>query len=83
MLADRKGFMIANLVAYFVMREKAAQFGMTGEMLAKNDLVIDGALRSLEICKADGVPVGYGSDLLRTDPDLTALRAHPRFARLR
>ena len=37
---------------------------MTSEMLAKNDLVIDGGLKSLEICKRAGVPVGYGSDLL-------------------
>ena len=33
-------------------------------MLAKNDLVIDGGLRSLEICKRAGVPVAYGTDLL-------------------
>ena len=64
LLAQRKGFMVANLVTYFVMKERAAQFGMTPEMLAKNELVIDGALRSLEICKRAGVPVGYGSDLL-------------------
>jgi len=64
LLAQRKGFMVANLVTYFVMKERAAQFGMTAEMLAKNDLVIDGALRSLEICKRAGVPVGFGTDLL-------------------
>ncbi len=33
-------------------------------MLAKNDIVLEGALRSLEICKAAGVEVAYGSDLL-------------------
>lgn len=55
---------MANLVAYYSMRERAAQFGMSGEMLAKNDLVIDGGLCSLEICKRAGVPVAYGSDLL-------------------
>jgi len=37
---------------------------MTRDMLDKNDMVIDGALRSLEICKRAGVPVAYGSDLL-------------------
>jgi imidazolonepropionase-like amidohydrolase len=37
---------------------------MSADMLAKNDLVLDGALRSLEICKKAGVEVGYGSDLL-------------------
>ena len=46
------------------MKERAAQFGMTADMLAKNDIVLDGALRSLEICKKAGVKVGYGSDLL-------------------
>ncbi|HJS30380.1 MAG TPA: amidohydrolase family protein [Alphaproteobacteria bacterium] len=64
LLAGKKGFMVANLVTYFVMKDRAVQFGMTPEMLAKNDLVLDGALRSLEICKKAGVPVGYGSDLL-------------------
>ena len=64
LLKSKGGYMIANLVTYFVMKERAAQFGMTSDMLEKNDIVMDGALRSLEICKAAGVKVGYGSDLL-------------------
>lgn len=63
-MAEKGMFLIANLVAYYAMKERAADFGMSGDMLAKNDLVIDGGLRSLEICKAAGVPVAYGSDLL-------------------
>jgi imidazolonepropionase-like amidohydrolase len=64
LMAEKGMFMVANLVTYYAMRERAAEFGMSGEMLAKNDLVIDGGLRSLEICKRAGVPVGYGTDLL-------------------
>jgi len=64
LLKSSGGYMVANLVTYFVMKERAAQFGMTADMLAKNDIVLDGAQRSLEICKAAGVKVGYGSDLL-------------------
>lgn len=64
LMAEKGMFMIANLVTYYAMRERAAEFGMTGDMLAKNDLVIDGGLRSLEICKRAGVPVAYGTDLL-------------------
>jgi imidazolonepropionase-like amidohydrolase len=47
-----------------VMKERAAQFGMSADMLAKNDRVLEAGLRSLEICKKAGVKVGYGSDLL-------------------
>lgn len=64
LMAENNMFLTANLVAYYAMKERAAEFGMTGDMLAKNDLVIDGGLRSLEICKRAGVPVAYGSDLL-------------------
>jgi len=64
LMAEKGMFMVANLVAYYAMRERAADYGMTGDMLAKNDLVIDGGLHSLEICKRAGVPVGYGTDLL-------------------
>jgi imidazolonepropionase-like amidohydrolase len=64
LMAEKDMFLVANLVAYYAMKERAAEFGMSGDMLAKNDLVIDGALRSLEICKAAGVPVAFGTDLL-------------------
>lgn len=64
LMADKGMFLIANLVTYYAMRERAAEFGMGGDMLAKNDLVIDGGLRSLEICKRAGVPVAFGTDLL-------------------
>ncbi len=64
LIKAKGGYMVANLVTYFSMKERAAQFGMTAEMLAKNDIVLEGALRSLEICKRAGVKVGYGTDLL-------------------
>jgi len=64
LMADKGAFLVANLVTYFVMKERAAQFGMTPEMLAKNDVVLEHGYRSLELCKRAGVPVAYGSDLL-------------------
>jgi imidazolonepropionase-like amidohydrolase len=64
-LMKQKGaYLVANLVAYYAMKERAKEFGMTAEMLEKNELVIDGGLKSLEICKRHGIKVGYGSDLL-------------------
>ena len=64
LIKSKGGYLVANLVTYFSMKERAAQFGMTADMLAKNDIVLEGALRSLEICKKAGVKVGYGTDLL-------------------
>jgi imidazolonepropionase-like amidohydrolase len=57
-------FLVANLVTYYAMKDRAAQWGMSAESLAKNELVLQGGLKSLEICKRHGIPVAYGSDLL-------------------
>lgn len=64
LMASRKSLMVANLVAYYAMKERGRALGLSADMLAKNEIVIDGGLRSLEICKRAGVPVAYGSDLL-------------------
>jgi imidazolonepropionase-like amidohydrolase len=64
LMAGKGMFLVANLVTYFEMKKHAAEYGMNADMLAKNDLVIDGAMKSLEICKRHGVPVAYGTDLL-------------------
>jgi imidazolonepropionase-like amidohydrolase len=64
LVKQKGGYLVANLVTYYAMRERAAEFGMSAGMLAKNDLVIDGALKSLEICKRAGIKVGFGTDLL-------------------
>lgn len=64
LLADSKGYLVANLVAYVVMKERAAQFGMTREKLEKNELVLKGGFESLDICRQAGIKIGFGSDLL-------------------
>ncbi len=64
LMAEKGMFLVANLVTYYAMKERAAKFGMTAESLAKNEIVLEGGLKSLEICKRHGVPVAYGSDLL-------------------
>jgi imidazolonepropionase-like amidohydrolase len=49
LMAEKGMILVANLVAYYAMKERAGEFDMSADMLAKNDMVIDGALRSLEI----------------------------------
>jgi len=63
-MAGKGMYLVANLVTYYAMKERAASLGMTGESLAKNDIVLQGGLQSLEVCKRHGIPVAYGSDLL-------------------
>src|SRR3954449_4142658 len=64
LMAEKGMFLVANLVTYYAMKDRAAKFGMIGESLAKNEIVLEGGLKSLEICKRYGIPVAYGSDLL-------------------
>ncbi|MEZ5657432.1 MAG: amidohydrolase family protein [Burkholderiaceae bacterium] len=64
LMAEKGMYLIANLVTYYEMKERAAEFGMSADMLAKNDMVIEGGIRSLEICQRHGVKVAYGTDLL-------------------
>ena len=64
LMASKGMYLIANLVTYYEMKKRAAEYGMSADMLAKNDIVIDGGLRSLELCQRAGVPVAYGTDLL-------------------
>lgn len=63
-MAAAGSYLVANLVAYVVMKERAGLLGMDAIKLAKNDLVIEGGFASLEICRRAGVKVGFGSDLL-------------------
>ena len=64
LMAEKGAFVVANIVAYVAIKERAREFGMTGDMLEKNEMVLEGGYRSLEICKRAGVKVAYGSDLL-------------------
>ena len=64
LMAERGAYLVANLVAYVAMKERAAEYGMPASMLEKNGMVLEGGYRSLEICQAAGVKVAYGSDLL-------------------
>ena len=64
LMAEKGAYLVANLVAYVAMSERAKGYGMPDEMLEKNAAVLEGGYKSLEYCRNAGVKVAYGSDLL-------------------
>jgi imidazolonepropionase-like amidohydrolase len=64
LMAERGAYLVPTLVAYDALKRRGADYGLSSYSLAKNELVLAAGLRSLEICRAAGVKIGFGSDLL-------------------
>jgi imidazolonepropionase-like amidohydrolase len=64
LMAERGAYMVPTLVAYDSLKKRGPEYGLSGYSLAKNELVLHAGLRSLEIARAAGVQIGFGSDLL-------------------
>lgn len=62
--AEREAFVVPTLVTYESIERYGAEFGATASMLEKNRQVLTAGLSSIEICRAAGVQIGFGSDLL-------------------
>ena len=57
-------FVVPTLVTIFAMLESGADFGLPKIFADKLQGLGEDGLRSLEICQAAGVPLGFGTDLL-------------------
>ena len=64
LMAERDAFLVPTLVAYDALKRRGPDYGLSAYSLAKNEVVLEAGLRSLEICRAAGVKLGFGSDLL-------------------
>jgi imidazolonepropionase-like amidohydrolase len=64
LMAGCGAFLVPTLVAYESLRRRGRDYGLTDYSLAKNETVLNAGLRSLELARAAGVPIGFGSDLL-------------------
>ena len=62
--AKKEAFVVPTLVAYEAGARHAKDAGYSAEMLAKLDRVREFGLRSLELCKAAGVKMGFGTDII-------------------
>jgi imidazolonepropionase-like amidohydrolase len=64
LMAERDAFLVPTLVAYDALKRRGPDYGLSSYSLAKNEVVLEAGLRSLEICRNAGVKIGFGSDLL-------------------
>ena len=64
LMRERGAFIVPTLVAYDALKRRGAQYGLSEYGAQKNEVVLEAGLRSLELCRSAGVPIGFGSDLL-------------------
>jgi imidazolonepropionase-like amidohydrolase len=64
LMAEKGAFLVPTLVAYDALRRRGPDYGLSEYSLKKNGVVLEAGLRSIELCRAAGVPLGFGSDLI-------------------
>lgn len=64
LMAANDAFLVPTLITYTVLEEAGRENGWSEAMLDKLKIVKDAGLKSLELCRAAGVQVGLGTDLL-------------------
>ena len=64
LMAAHGAYLVPTLVTYDSMRRRGAEYGLSAYSQEKNLVVLDAGLRSLELCRAAGVKIGFGTDLL-------------------
>jgi imidazolonepropionase-like amidohydrolase len=63
-MAEHGAFAVPTLVTYDALASEGEALGLPADSVAKIESVRQAGLRSLEIFRAAGVPMGFGSDLL-------------------
>ncbi|HET7136445.1 MAG TPA: amidohydrolase family protein [Casimicrobiaceae bacterium] len=63
-MAERGAYIVPTLVTYECLQRRGPDYGLTPYSLQKNEIVLEAGLRSLELCRAAGVRIGFGTDLL-------------------
>ena len=63
-MREAGAYLVPTLVTYFAIDELGRALGFPAASVAKVKDVLDAGLASLEIAKAAGIPMGFGTDLL-------------------
>ncbi|SCF05597.1 Imidazolonepropionase [Micromonospora viridifaciens] len=76
LMAEHGAFLVPTLAAYDAMERRGEQVGLAPIGQAKNREVLAAGRRAIELARAAGVPIGFGTDLMGPleDEQLTGLR---------
>jgi imidazolonepropionase-like amidohydrolase len=76
LMARHGAYLVPTLAAYDALDQRGAQLGLSAVSQAKNREVLDAGQRAVELARAAGVPIGWGSDLMGAleDHQLQGLR---------
>jgi imidazolonepropionase-like amidohydrolase len=76
LMARHDAFLVPTLVAYDAMERRGAELGMAPESRAKNREVLNSGREAIELARAAGVRIGFGTDLMGAleDEQLGGLR---------
>jgi imidazolonepropionase-like amidohydrolase len=64
LMARHEAFLVPTLAAYDAMERRGGELGMAPESRAKNREVLDSGRDAVELARAAGVRVGFGTDLM-------------------
>jgi len=64
LMAERGAWLVPTLVTYWAIAEHGAEFGLPRWAVGKVDEVLAAGVASLELARAAGVSIGFGTDLL-------------------
>jgi len=69
LVVEKGAYVVPTLVTYAVLKETGVSQSWSSDMLGKLKVIHDVGLQSIELCKAAGVKLGFGTDLLGQDFD--------------
>ena len=64
LMLEKGAFLSPTLITYEMTKKLGASSGKTEDSLRKNEIVHAAGLRSIDLCRSVGVPIGYGTDLM-------------------
>lgn len=75
-MAQHGAYLVPTLATYEAMDRRGPELGLASVSQAKNREVLDAGRRAVEIARAAGVPIGFGTDLMGAleDEQLQGLR---------